>query len=106
VQDRINSVRTQIEQASAALPSWTSLSDGDDRRPASARVAMVKADTAARTRAEEVSRAWDDSIEFLTEVAGGVLSVLVFLVDRPAGGGRDRLAAGLSRTAPVVASYD
>ncbi len=79
VQDRINNVRTQIDQAKGRLALLDKLSDlatiTVQMRPI---VVPVKSDGAGVNLGAEVSRAWDDSLEFLGGIAAGVVSVLVF----------------------------
>lgn len=110
VQDRLNSVRNEIERVKGRIALLDKLSDlatiSVQLRPLAA---PAKVDGGGVNIGEEVSEAWDNSLEFLAGIAAGVLSVVVFswwLIPLAA------LAALIwqrwlrSRPAPRAASYD
>jgi len=79
VQDRLNSVRTQIEQAKGRVALLDKLSDFATISVSLRPLAVpVKTDGGGVDLGAEISRAWDDSLEFLGGIAAGVLTVLVF----------------------------
>jgi len=79
VQDRINSTRTQIEQAKGRILLLDKLSDLATISVSLRPLAIVaKADGGRVDLGEEISQAWADSLDFLASIAGGVVSVLVF----------------------------
>jgi hypothetical protein len=80
VQDRLNTTRGQIEQAKGRQALLDRLSDLATISVSLRPVPIVAkthdaSDNSLRVRAEE---AWDSSIDFLTNVTGGVLTVLIF----------------------------
>jgi uncharacterized protein DUF4349 len=79
VQDRLNSVQTQIEQAKGRIQLLDKLSDYATLtvhlRPV---VVPAKTHGAGTDLGARVSEAWDHSLRFLGDIAGGVLEVVVF----------------------------
>ncbi|HXH22255.1 MAG TPA: DUF4349 domain-containing protein [Dehalococcoidia bacterium] len=78
VQDRLNSVRTQIEQARGRIQLLEKLSDyatiSVHLRPVAP---PVKVDGGVDLGAE-IAKAWEDSLQFLATIAAAVLTVVVF----------------------------
>jgi len=79
VQDRLNSVQTQIEQARGRIQLLDKLSDYATLtvhlRPV---VVPAKTHYAGTDLGARVSEAWEHSLRFLGDIAGGVLEVIVF----------------------------
>jgi len=79
VQDRLNTVRGQIETAKGRQALLTRLSDlatiSVSLRPVPVVAKTSEPSTGLRARADE---AWSSSLDFLGDMAGGVLTVLVF----------------------------
>jgi hypothetical protein len=79
VQDRLNSVRAEIEQVKGRMALLDRLTE-----LATIAVHLTPVPVASNGGGdggrigEEISQAWDESLEFLTDVAAGVLSVIVF----------------------------
>jgi hypothetical protein len=79
VQDRLNSVRAEIEQVKGRMALLDRLIDLATIAVHLQPVPVVANGGGDGGRiGEEISQAWDESIEFLTDVAAGVLSVIVF----------------------------
>jgi len=79
VQDRLNSIRNEIEQVKgrmAMLDKLTELATITVHLQPVA-VASTSPDEGSRL-GNEISAAWDESIEFLTDIAAGILHVVVF----------------------------
>jgi hypothetical protein len=78
VQDRLNSVRTQIEQARGRIQLLEKLSDyATISVHLSPLAPPVKADGGVDLGAE-IAKAWEDSLQFLATIAAAVLTVIVF----------------------------
>jgi hypothetical protein len=81
VQDRLNSVRSEIEQVKGRqqlLDNLTSLATITVHlQPVVAGSTVDEPDNGVDLN-QKISEAWDDSIEFLGEIVGGVLTVVVF----------------------------
>lgn len=79
VQDRLNSVRAEIERVKGRMALLDKLSDlatiTVHLRPV---VAVAKADTGGVDLGAKVSEAWQSSLDFLGGIAAGVLTVVVF----------------------------
>ena len=79
VQDRLNSVQTQIEQAKGRIQLLDKLSDYATLTVHLRPVVVPSKTHGPRTDlGARVSEAWDHSLRFLGDIAGGVLAVLVF----------------------------
>jgi hypothetical protein len=78
VQDRITTVRTQIEQAQGRVQLLEKLSDYATISVHLRPVVAASGGGGGVNLGEEISKAWEDSLEFLGGIAAGVLVVLVF----------------------------
>jgi hypothetical protein len=79
VQDRLNDVRGQIEQIQGRMNLLDNLTDQATISVSLAPVVAGKvSDTGGTNLGDDASRAWDDSIAFLGDIAGGVIRVVVF----------------------------
>jgi hypothetical protein len=81
VQDRLNNVNAQMEQVKGRmqlLDNLTSLATITVHlRPEASAIAKTGPDGRVDL-GEKLSQAWDDSLDFLSEVAGGLITVIVF----------------------------
>jgi hypothetical protein len=79
VQDRIDDVRGEIERVKGRIALLDKLSDMAtitvQLRPVAA---LAKSDSTGLNLREEVDQAWEHSLEFLGNIAAGVVSVVVF----------------------------
>ena len=82
VQDRLNATTGQIEQVKGRmqlLDNLTSLATITVHlRPEAAAIARTGPNDGRVDLSEKLSHAWDDSLDFLSEVAGGLITVVVF----------------------------
>lgn len=79
VQDRLNSVRTQIDQTKGRMALLDKLSDLATLTVHLRPVVATTGDSKPATGLEaKINEAWDSSIDFLEGIAGGVLTIVVF----------------------------
>jgi hypothetical protein len=78
VQDRLNNTRSEIEQVKGRIALLTKLTDLATITIHLAPVPAAVGGGDGGRLSEEISQAWDNSIEFLTDVAAGAIHVVVF----------------------------
>ena len=82
VQDRLNDTTGQIEQVKGRmqlLDNLTSLATITVHlRPEAGAIAKTGPNEGRVDLGDKLSQAWDDSLDFLSEVAGGLITVIVF----------------------------
>jgi hypothetical protein len=78
VQDRLNAARSEIEQIKGRMALLDKLTDLATITVHLQPVAVGVGSGDGGRLSEEISEAWDNSIEFLTDVAAGVIHVIVF----------------------------
>lgn len=78
VQDRLNNTRSEIEQVKGRMALLTKLTDLATIAVHLAPVPASAGGSDGGRLGEEISQAWDNSIEFLTDVAAGAIHVVIF----------------------------
>jgi hypothetical protein len=83
VQDRLNNITGQIEQVKGRmqlLDNLTSLATITVHlRPEAGAIAKIDSNEGRVDLSEKLSQAWDDSLDFLSELAGGLITAIVFI---------------------------
>ncbi len=78
VQDRLNGVRSEVEQVKGRMAMLDKLTDLATITVHLQPVAVGSSDGDGSRLGNEISAAWDNSMEFLTDVAAGIIHVVVF----------------------------
>lgn len=78
VQDRLNNARSEIEQIKGRMAMLDKLTDLATITVHLQPVAVGSGGSDGGRLGDEIAEAWDNSIEFLTDVAAGVIHVIVF----------------------------
>ena len=78
VQDRLNNTRSEIEQVKGRMALLTKLTDLATIAVHLAPVPAAAGGGDGGRLSAEISEAWENSIEFLTDVAAGIIHVVIF----------------------------
>lgn len=79
VQDRLNAVRTEIEQVKGRMAMYDKLTDLATITVHLAPVPAATGGSDGNRISNEISRAWNESIDFLTDIAASVAHAIVFI---------------------------